>query len=218
MVEDEDHWDQQNKRVKDEEGTVDDRVKQRILNTRTNVDDTELLLFVQAPVEYGGITREKQLEGFGTVVRQYIRAVRPLLTSDEVVESDAYWQEKPICSFEVPPPDGEFPWSELYRLDKTRVNRQYGFPPSFTPPKSKRFELHGLRDLLNHERIEFDWRFRIYQHRQKHGSPRHLQVNDPLPKHVYDRGIELADEFLQTVGIGVDVGFKEVDDQDVNPF
>ena len=208
----------QNKRVRDEEGNVDEKVKNRILTARKNIDDTEMLLYVQAPVE-GRADAESQIEGYGMVVRQYIRSILPLLKSEEVIESDYYKDEVELANFEVPPPPGSENWPLLARDHVSVQAVSDTLPPTFDPPEPKPFTLYGLQSILETERVEMEWVVELTRRPTPDGSGvEHLVVDEPLPKFVYDSAVEYADEFLQNIGIGVDIGFQEIDDQDTNPF
>jgi len=215
---DEKDWDDGNKRVRDEEGSVDEKVKRRILNSRERIDDTEFLLYVQTPAERR-IDQQTQVEGYGMAVRQYIRSILPLLNSDDVVNAGRYRENVELANFEVPPPPGSENWTLLSRPDVNPRAHSDTLPPSVKPPEPKRFAIKGLENLLAYERIHFEW----FVNLSPHGAPNenateHLVVDEPIPKSVYDAAVKHADLFLQEIGIGVDVGFQEIDDQDDNPF
>lgn len=211
------NWDLASKRVRDEEGTVDEKVKSRILGARDRVDDAEFMLFIKAPAE-GNITREAQIQGYSMAVRQYIRAILPLLRSDEIAKSTYFLEEVPIADFQVPPPNGSEEWRVLSQPGVDPIQHTKAVLPG-SVPEPKRFQIYGLRNLLKRERISFEWFVELKPSSSVDESGvEHLVVDQPIPKYVYDEAVEQADLFLHNIGIGVDVGARKKDEQELNPF
>lgn len=211
------------RKVTDEEGTVDQKVKNRILKARERIDETEQELYIGAAIDGSvNLTPEKQQAGYAMMVRQYIRNLKPLLTSDDVEDSEYYWANVPIFEETFHPPDKDgYNWSlfAAEELDNAALKREMGLDPGFEPPEPKTFEIRGLRDVLDTRTIELTWRFDKYAGRGvAEADIEELHINHPLPKSVYERAVERADEFLQTAGVGLEIGHRQTDEPDDDPF
>lgn len=197
--------------VLDEEGEVDTKVKNRIIKARERVDETEQQLYVGSLVkESVSIPDANRLQGYGLMVRQYIRTVKPLLASAGIEKSEYYWKHATIFSQEVQPPAGKYNWPLFCdpEIDNTKLKREFGLPSGFEPPEAKVFEISGLRDVLDKHQMSLSWRFDLAAGT---GDTRtdieELQVGPrPLPKSVYEQAVELTDEFLQLAGVGLEIG------------
>lgn len=208
------------KRVNDSEGTVDQKIKSRILRARERIDDREDQLFVQAPATGVRISQEKALDAWGTSVRQYIRVVKPLLTSTEVDESDYYFKEVHLGEFEVPPPDGKKPWSYFAHTNNpSDLKREMGLPVAFDPPETRVASFKGLESVLNRHRIVKQWTIDMKPNAILPGeSTDHVSVELPVPKSILESAVEETDAFLQQAGVGIEIGFQERDATDDEPF
>jgi hypothetical protein len=206
-----------NKRVTDSEGTVDKKVKNRILKARERVDTREDLLFVQIAADRRSrLSHAEAVAAWGTTIRQYIRAIEPLLKSGEIEQSEYYYREKKLGEKEIPPPDGEKEWSRFAGPgDTTQTKREMNLHPSFDPPEAKKINFHGLKDILEKRQITLSWAFSPDP--TKWGPEREIErlsVTVPVPKHVLEAAVSAADEFLQNAGIGLEIGREEGEETD----
>jgi hypothetical protein len=210
-----------NKRVTDSEGTVDEKVKNRILKARERVDEREDLLFVQMPADPNSrLSRREATAAWNTTVRQYIRAIEPLLKSDEIQEAGYYYREVPLGREEIPPPDGQKQWSAFARsTSESQLKREMGLQPSFDPPEAKEVAFAGLKDILDKQQISLGWEFAPdpTQWGPEQEMER-LSVTLPVPKHVLEGAVSAADQFLQEAGVGLEIGHQEQDAEDDDPF
>ena len=96
--------------VLDEEDRISNRLKDRILDARDRVAEREDAAFVEAPLDDEiEISSQQATQIWATTVRQYLRVIEPLLRSDEIKDSDYYYQELPLIEDTVTPPDGPTP-------------------------------------------------------------------------------------------------------------
>ena len=149
------------------------------------------------------------------MVRQYIRAVKPLLTSDEISQSDEYWKNRIVYRTKVPPPDEpDYEWSRFALEDSPMtIAKRMGLPPSFDPPKSKPVKIVGLQQLMNTEKISLSWHIDPTPDELPPAKDdRYVDIDRPLPKKAYENAVELTDDFLDQAGIGL--GVKEVEPDD----
>ncbi len=182
------------------------------------------MLFVQAAANPGvHLSHVEKVEAWGTSVRQYIRAIEPLLKSDEMPQSRHYYREAPLLKTEIAPPDTNgYEWSMFARdgVDARTLAREMGLPPSFDPPEPKQVELRGLFDIIDKTNLETAWQFTIpgKSGSMVNGETMVLEETLPIPKSVYEEAVSLADEFLQQAGVGLEIGTPQVDDQDLEGF
>jgi len=231
-----DEEDRATKQVTDDEGTVDEKVKNRILNARERVDEREDAVFVQSALDSEvRLNRQARVGIWATSVKQYLRTIEPLLQSDDIDNSDYYYWELPIIEREVTPPDGltrvisgnddkeeKIHWSMFYNdaVDTTRLiidNPLFG--TGFQPPEPKTIKLEGLRDVIETNGISVSWDVplnpRDFGPQQRIAQP---VFQKPLQKEWLEFAVRQADQFLQQAGIGLEIGHQETDDPDDDPF
>lgn len=195
-----------------DDGSVDQKIKNRIISARNRVDEDEQYLYVHVPADrrahLNGIDRHN---AWATSVRQYIRAIRPLLTSDRIERSTFYYHEVPLGVVEVVPPDkGGIEWSKFAQddADEFKLKRSMGLPPNFDPPEAKEAKFTGLKDVLDRRGIHLTWSIDKkpgYASFQDKSQVR-LEVSRPIPKWVLEESVSRADEFLQQAGVGLEIG------------
>lgn len=224
-----------NKQVVDDEGTVDQKLKNEILRARNRVEDREDRIFVQGPLEGVPYNRDQLTQIWQTSVRQYLRRVEPLLQSEEIRGAQEYYTEKAIAERMVYPEDGETPvqgggnqdsiairWSQFFRdgVDIGRLRQtDERFGNQFTPPDPKRYQLQGLKAVIEHPEQTFEWSVPLGN------SVNPLQNMVAIPsrtvtptKHELERAVRMTDIFLQDkAGIAIDVGHQEKDERELNP-
>jgi hypothetical protein len=208
-------FDTGDKKVLDEEATVDQKVKDRIITSRKRVDRAEEGIFIEAPTDpHVDMPWERQVVMWGVVVKQFLRNIEPLLRSDKITESRRYYKQiqvtdKPVTVY--PPQTEEYDFSIISSMeeDEATIKRELELPPDAELPRPKRVQLKGLEDVIEHEpTITASWSVKVTE---KETIPLHNETI--IPREVYVNAVRYADRFLQQAGIGVKTGMPETDDQ-----
>jgi hypothetical protein len=158
--------------------------------------------------------KEHFSDRWGVLVRQYIRSVKPLLTSDEIENAEFYRQQVPIYRTKISPPDGEKNWSRFAEdIDEVRLMREMGVKPGVDVPEPRTFELIGLDDVLNKQQIQEEWYIDLRPDEfGPAGKSDHVAVNRGIPKEAYEKAVETTDEFLNQSGLGLSLTEGDPDD------
>lgn len=219
--------DEEPREIADPDDRIDRKIKDRIIEARNRIDEAENEFFVNQlgqtdpqSLDSDGKriyeqTRRHYADRWGVLVRQYIRTVRPLLTSEEISDSQYYWKEAPVYRIQIAPPDeSDYKWSRFVREDDPKQTaRRMGLPPNFEPPEEKPVAIIGLQELMNTERINLSWHIDPTPDKlPPEKDDRHVNIDQPLPKEAYENAIELTDDFLDQAGIGL--GLKESEPSD----
>ncbi|MFC6863297.1 hypothetical protein ACFQGE_07465 [Halomicroarcula sp. GCM10025817] len=230
FFDDEETPESQDKQVQDAEGLVERRVKERIADARDRVADHKSKLLVEFPVEQAlatgsdAVAHTSRLQLWAGTVKQYLRAIEPLLRSDEIPQAEYYYRELPIVDdlvfprddtrFEdatttVQTPDGtvekEIPWGRFYQSDSAaRTSQLVG--AGFEPPEPKAVKLNGLKSIMETDKIVREWAVpldpRTPSFRQSIAYPRREL---PLQKEWLESAVAEADQFLHDSGLGLDL-------------
>jgi hypothetical protein len=212
------------RQVLDEEGTVDQAIKQRVINARERVDEAEQALFIEAATDPElQLSHGEQVVVWGTAVKQFLRAIEPLLESDEVAGSDAYYIEKEIGRMTLLPPEtAGYPFDTIAQSDEPPrdIRRAFDLPRGADLPQPQVRVFDGLKAIIEASKVvEASWRVCIDD---AGPPPEHEFVRphtrQPVGKHIYENAIRQADRFLQAAGVGLELGTPEVDDKEENPF
>jgi len=203
--------------VSNDEGIVDRKTKQDIQNLRTqiNVDERELFVNKTSDPE-SPVTYHMALEYWAVSVRQYIRGIKRLWGDSDhgdksrVKNVDYYWREKEIGSVTLTPPDRDgydFSMIAHPEMTETDVRRRLDLPHGEDIPQPVEKTFNGLESILHERGVEYSW----YLYTEKSGAPPNweemtLHVEGPIPKHILEQAIEVADAFLQQAGIGFKIG------------
>jgi len=205
-----------------DDGTVDTKFKNRIVNARKRVDDREDDIFVRAPLSGTVGGRQELVQLWGTTVRQYLKTIEPILRSGEIARSDYYYNNIEIANEVVYPPDGETPvstrngsetwdieWSKYYRDDFDPFRAMGGnlkAGPGFEPPEPRKITLHGLKDVIETEQIHVEWSVPLNSG-EPFGDVAKPSVTYPVKKQWLEVAIRAADQFLQEeANIGLEIG------------
>jgi hypothetical protein len=227
-ITDEEKPQEERRKIADPDDRVDKKIKDRIVKARNRIDEAEEEFFVNQlgqtnPQTLNSVQEKKDYEiakqhytdRWGVLIRQYIRSVIPLLTSDEIPRSEQYWANEPVYSVEVPPPDeSDYSWSRFILDDnQTKTARRMGLPPSFEPPEPKLVEIVGLQEVMNTQRISLTWHIDPTPDKlPPEKDDRYVELDRPLPKEAYENAVQLTDDFLDQAGIGLGVKEAEPDD------
>lgn len=212
------------KQVIDEDGDVDTKVKDTIIQARNRVDKGRYKLHVEAPLE-----NEKQIppahktQIFAKIVKQFLVRIEPLLSSDEIVGNERFYvgDGEPFASFELVPQDTDgYPFTLVTRDDTDRELRQkIGLPRGVEVPEPRTVHFYGLKDIIEQPVVvREEWEVCV----EKKGAPPNWEYVYPtdeklVPDQVYVNAIRQADMFLQEIGIGVETGLPETDER-AEPF
>jgi len=200
--------------VKDE-GTVDERVKQRILDARQRVDEREDYLYVQAPVEEGlSASPGEQDLYWGMVVKQFLRTIKPLLSNAHFDHAKRYAEEIRIGSMDFVPQDTDkYPFSQVAReqIDPQTFKTKFGLPQTADLPETKYMTFHGLESVLQTEGVERRvWTIETGSWSDPENAGVIQTANEQVvPKKIYEQALTHADEFLQRAGIGVTLHLED---------
>lgn len=211
------------KQVKDEEGQVDQEVKTRILESRTRVNEREDALFNGPLLEPElDISHEQAVISWGNTVRQFLRDIRPLLTNDDIRENEKYFENTEIGQMVLVPPDtGGYPFSKIATANRpdAQLIRALNLPPGVSLPRPHTITFEGLRSVLEHDTtVSHQWRVCV----DATGPPPEQEwlyptAEQPVGRRIYEQAVQVADEFLQQAGIGMETGLPVVDERS-EPF
>lgn len=213
-----------------DDGQIDKRLKDRILDARDRVADREDDTFVGARLTGDAKLSHSQLVGiWATSVRQYLRTIEPLLRSDEIENSRHYYHEIPIYKDTLRPPDGEtlvltagpkddveedtkeIHWSLFYNDELSNreiVGDSTLFTRDFEPPEPQPVKLQGLKSVIEQDVISASWEV-VLNPGTAPAEETHIakpQIAQPLGKSTLEHAVRKADEFLHDAGISPDIG------------
>ncbi len=204
--------------IEDEEGVVDRKTKEHILNLRVQVDEDERALYVERASDPNtNLSVAEANQYWGISVRQYLRGIKRLWSSgseiDGVRNVAEYWEERKIAEERLVPPDKagyRFSLLETDQYGEQELKQRLGLPRKCELPKPVIKEFYGLNDVLSRNRIEHRW---VVKTKMEGPPPQHesivLQRVLPLPKHVLENAVEMADNFLQQAGLGFEIGVPD---------
>lgn len=199
--------------INDDDGVVDKATKEHILSLRKQIDDDERQLYVEARAGHPrGLDIEDANRYWGISVRQYLRGIKRLWDDDsdetQVRKVHHYWGEREIGSVTLVPPDTQqyqFSIAERSDLSDSQLRRRLGLPPQSELPRPHTEDFRGLRSVLDATTVSKQW---VVTLDASGPPPEHekgqLQREIPVPKHILEQAVEVADNFLQQAGIGFD--------------
>lgn len=195
-----------------DDGTVDQRIKKRILDARQRVDDREDYLYVEAPVEDSKTANTVQQDVYwGMVVKQFLRTIEPLLRSDDIDRADDYYHTVALGNVQLVPRSTEnYPFEKYATgtIGEQAFKMQYNLPRSVSLPEPKTEPFVGLKSVIETDGIVCaTWTIETNSWTDP-SNQGIIQTADerPIPKHIYENAVREADEFLQQSGIGLEIG------------
>jgi len=210
--------------ILDEEGTVHEKLKERIIQARDRVDNYENHVFIEATTDPEIQLRpNERVAIWGTSVKQYLRTIEPVLRSDEVTHSNKYYQQVHIGELTLYPPetDGyDFQRAARMNADDTTIRRALDLPPGTDLPQPTNRTFQGLQSIIEApETLQSQWEVCV---NNAGPPPQHdyvyPQTQRTIPKQIYEDAVRHADEFRQQAGVGLDIGVPETDYQELDPF
>lgn len=203
--------------IEDEEGVVDRKTKEHILSLRVQVDEDERSLYVEKASDPNySLSVPEANQYWGISVRQYLRGIKRLWSSGDEVDGvrnvKEYWERMKIAEERIVPPD-----KDGYRFslvdaghDDLALKQKLGLPKRSELPEPVVEEFRGLNSILSQNRIEKTW---VVKTKMDGPPPEHesvvLRRVYPLPKHVLENAVEVADNFLQQAGLGFEIGVPD---------
>lgn len=202
--------------IEDDEGLVDRKTKNHILELRKQIDADERELFVEkASNPEHKLNRQYATQCWSVTVKQYLRGIKRLWHQEDDANNglsnvDYYWREKLIGDgYTLIPPDKDgYAFSHIAQptVAAETLRQTLDLPKSEPVPEPRTVEIRGLDDILNRESIKETW----VVHVDKRGAPpnweKKVLVNEqPLPKDLLEDAVEVADDFLQQAGVGFDI-------------
>jgi len=204
--------------VEDEEGVVDRKTKEHILSLRMQVDEDERSLYVEkaSDPDYN-LTVAEANQYWGISIRQYLRGIKRLWSNGENVDGvrnvERYWEEMKIGEERLVPPDKagyQFSLVDTGQYGDLELKQRLGLPRESELPEPVVKEFYGLNSVLNQNRIEQTW---VVKTNMQGPPPEHESVVLhrvlPLPKHILENAVEVADNFLQQAGLGFEIGVPD---------
>jgi len=197
--------------IDDEEEYVDKRIKERILKSREQVDETEQALFdeelLMPDVQ---IPDPQKVVAWGNTVRRFLRNIETVMMQEEIDDAHRYHEEIELGTVQIVPPDTngyEFSLIAQEGIDDKVLKRRFNLPSGAKLPKPKTIAFTGLKSVLEHDPIlTASWAVTIDD---SGPPPMHdtITVNkqQPVPKSVYEDAIRASDRFLQQAGIGLNL-------------
>jgi len=210
-----------NEQVLDEEGDVDSKVKDRILEARERVDDTKHAVDVEEPlsadVELG---RNQKTQIFAKTVKQFLIRIEPLLRADRIDGNEDYYTEmdEPIGVVRLVPrdiDDYQFSLVARQRLDETQLRTMIGLPRDAEIPEPEVVAFSGLKDIIEKPPVlTHQWSVCVSkQGARPNWEYAYPEAQRPVPEQIYVDAIREADSFLHDIGIGVDTGLPNTDEE-----
>lgn len=194
-----------------DDGTVDAKVKKRIIDARKRVDDREDYLYIQAPVENGlTVTNLTQDIYWGMVVKQFLRTIEPLLASNELSLSKDYYEGVDLGEVKLIPRDTEkYPFSEYAegRMAEKPFKMRHNIPESVSLPEAATRPFEGLKSVIETNGVLSE-QWTVYTNTwsdpDAEGVVRTADER-PVPKDIYENAVRHADMFLQEAGVGLEI-------------
>jgi hypothetical protein len=205
--------------VNDDGKSVDQKIKTRIIEARKRVDRTEEALFVRADLDPDvQMGWEKKVLSWGRIVKQFLRAIEPLLKTEGVTHANQYYEQKKIGEFVlVPPATSEYDFTLVRQLgngiDADELRLSLGLPPGVTLPEPRTISFEGLKSVIESDTIiEERWSVVV----DNNGPPKahekvYPRVETVVPIGIYRDAVRIADEFLQQAGIGLEIQAEKGD-------
>lgn len=221
------------KQVQDGEGYVERRIKERITDARDRVAEHKSKLLVEFQAEDAltnprsgpSLQQTELLQLWAGTVKQYLRAIEPLLRDGEIPNAGHYYNEIEIVDEVVYPPDDRrhedaktrvsapdgsvraetIPWGQFYKSEHPARGSDL-LERGFEPPEPKQVTLKGLKSIMETDKIVREWAVPLNPHepsfRQAVAYPRQEL---PLQKEWLETAVAEADQFLHDSGLGLNI-------------
>lgn len=188
-----------NGEVSDEEGFVDRKKKETIIQNRQEIKEWNKKLFSNEKM--GGISYEEAVSLWRDRVVEYLVSIEPLLNRENLPLSTEAYTEWPLgyVEFELP--------EEYQQQRATSINDLVGRESHYltgNPETTKTVTVRGLKTVIERETVAVEW---TLKRRQVSGPPVIEEITHreevPMPKHILLNAVRMADDWLQQAGIGL---------------
>lgn len=197
--------------VVDEDGQVDKAVKKRIIQARERVDEAEVGLYLQVPTDPDvNLGEAEKVHIYGTIVKQFLRRIEPLLLTDKIDENTRFYEDREIDAVTLVPRDTvDYRFSAVADTSASdqELRRRIGLPRGADVPQPQTVTFDGLKSIIEEDTIlTHTWEVCV----NNQGAPPNHEyvyptVQQPVPKRVYEEAMRLADQFLQAINLGLDL-------------
>lgn len=198
--------------VSDDEDYCDKKVKTRLLNTRELLIKSKTKLeterLIEPDVQYSGY---EAFAAWANLIQSYIFELGILLEHDDIPMADYYREEIELGTVHLVPQDTEgVPFSDIVREDVTEkeiVQQSDALDRGCKLPRPSSVTFRGLMDVAETDiLLEDDWRV-VANPMEAEPNQRIIRVEaqQPVPTEIFQRALVASDQFLQNVGIGLDI-------------
>jgi hypothetical protein len=146
---------------------------------------------------------------WSNIVKQYLRAIEPLLRAEDVDSAKHYYEEVTVAEIPLYPPDTDgyrFSVIEQADHDESYLKRMIGLPKHADLPRPRTADFVGLKQIIEKDPVIHEqWQVCV----DARGAPPHEyvypEIREPVPKSVYVDAVRNADRFLQQAGVGLEL-------------
>ena len=216
-------------KIEDSEGYVDHEIKKTILRLRDRIDDRDDQL--SAMVASGEISEDKALQVFYRTVNQFLRRIEPVLRSDVPGAEHAY-QEAELGELVIYPPPVEFNTPKRFMEDEQiQLQRHFAdqkasivLAEKSSIPMPKARAVTGLKEVIEGNGKTAEWEVGAVEidgtelATFDRGEQITISNSEQYDYGILAKAVRVADRFLNDAGIGIETGFREVDEGDQDPF
>lgn len=204
-------------KIEDEEGFVDKKQKQAILDLRNKVDDREDELMFAA-----GDDRINETQAVGLyhrTINQFLRRIEPLLRSDEINGATQAYYYEPLGDVEIPPPPVEFDTPQRYlereaielkdRFDQADADPQYVLAQRSNIPTPKEKTVKGLKTVIERDGVSAEWEVGVTKINDEElatfdrGEQITISNTVPFGWGILTNAVRIADSFLDNADLGL---------------
>ena len=198
--------------VADDENYTDKKIKNRLLNTRELLIEAKTELetkrLIEPDVEYGDF---EAYAAWANLIQSYFYELGVLLNHPDVPQAQKYREDIELGSVTIIPQDTQgIPFSNIvYETisedDIIQSSSELGRGCDLPKPKTRTFT--GLMDIARTDIIlEERWMVTANPRKSKPNQTRIEVVGQqPVPKEMFQKALVESDQFLQNVGIGLDI-------------
>lgn len=204
-------------KIEDEEGFVDKKQKQAILNLRDKIDDREDELMFAA----GGdnISNQQAVGLFHRTVNQFLRRIEPLLRNHELNGATQAYHHEFLGEVEIPPPPVEFSTPERFMdreqlelmdyYDQFESDPDYVLAKKSNIPTPKTMEVTGLKTVIEQDGVGASWEVGVTELKGNElatfdrGEEITISNTVPFGWGILQNAVRVADSFLDNADLGL---------------
>jgi len=197
--------------IGDEDKFSDRKIKQRILNARDRVgaahDELYSQRLVNPDVNY---SEQEVLFAWGNMIRAYIRDLGVFLNNDDLPAARKYREDVEIGQVRmIPQPTDGIDFTKVMHEGYTDedLRRLWDFGRNAELPEPQTITFNGLMSLVERDNYLMERWLVVPNPRAAPPNQKRIEIVDkkPIPKHIYEKALQVSDSFLQNIGIGADI-------------